>query len=290
MLLCTCADFGVKNTFSSDSPIPSTKYNIVVDRVFPNSPAARGGLRPGDRILSVDGQKVFSPKELLNILAKIFKGENSQFTILRDRDRIKLNLVAGMGNYRFGFRFKTPDPEIAKQLKFTIWPENVNRNFKQFTILFQDVSLINKTSRSPQKKVLYHLKELLLNKGYFFTDNVDKADFIVKAVFKYSKKNISTPIRRQKKNKLPFEAIRVLFQEKNEQEPFLKVSGVLDPGKAKKYGTKGYVYSMLDAMIEKFPIYWNREDSKSKYVASEKKFIDDQAKSFKKRFPGVSPF
>ena len=234
MFTSACTAFDIK-TPSPSSSANSFTYQIVVDRVFPNSSAARGGLRPGDQILKVDGEKIFSAKGLLAILAKIPSKESSQFTILRNRRKVKLTLVAGKGNYRFGFRFKTPDPEIARQLEFKIWPDEVNPDLKKFTILFQGISMINKNSRSPQKKVFYHLKDLLANKGYFFTDDYDKADFIVQAEFKYPQETASISIHNRRNKNLPFEAMEVFFQERKERKPFLKVSGSLDIEKAKRY-------------------------------------------------------
>lgn len=40
-----------------------------VDRVLPNSPAALAGIKPGDRVLSVDGERIYSPSVLVEYIA-----------------------------------------------------------------------------------------------------------------------------------------------------------------------------------------------------------------------------
>jgi hypothetical protein len=68
------------------------------------------------------------------------------------------------------------------------------------------------------------------------------------------------------------------------------VSGTIDHEKSKVYGAKGYVFAMLDVMIEKFPSHQERQKSSENYAASEKKLIDDKSSSNKSRFPAASPF
>ncbi len=283
-------------TLSSPAPVTasgrrktSAVYEIIVDQVFPNSPAERGGLKSGDKILKVEDEPIFTHKGFMDALAGVSDGEESTFTVLRNGRKMEVDFIPGRGRFRFGFRFKTRDPEIIKQIKFKVWPDEVDPKYKKFTIFFHAVSLMGRNSRSPQKKILYRLKELLLNKGYIFTEDSEGADFIVEMEYKYPK-NDTTSTKIRKKRKVPFEAFRVLFKDRKSNKAFLKVSGTIDDEKAKVYGAKGYVFAMLDVMIEKFPDHPDRRKSSKNYAVSEKKLIDDKPSSDKNRFPAASPF
>jgi len=262
-------------------------HEIIVDQVFPNSPANLGGLKSGDKVLAVNGEIVLSYEQFLGILKRIPVGKRSIFTILRNRQKIKITMTPRKGRYRLGFSFHPRDPEIAQQLEFDIWPVRLNPNYRKFTILYRIASSLDNSKNSPQAKVLHHIKELLINKSYIFTEKREEAQFVVETKFKNSKsesssvrmqKNDAVPLtlnqqrglipfarnnnrritplpRVQKNNKIPFESFRILFLDKFDEQPFLKVSGTLNLEKARKYGVKGHVFSMIDAMLEKFPPY-----------------------------------
>lgn len=281
------ADSPVYNTYSSEYKTNSPSCKIIVDHVLTSSPAAKGGLKRGDQILEINGEAISSLKKLLNILKRMPGGGKNRFSILRNGRKLKLILVAGKGNQRLGFRFIIRDKEIARQLKFKTWPDKINFNFKRFTLPFQELSLIAKNNRSPEMKTFHHLKTLLVSKGYIYTENYEEADFIVKAEFKYPD---SVSNRPPPKKNLPFEAVRVLFLERKDRKPFLKISGKLDSQKAKIYGIKGYVYAILDSMIDKFPRYRDEKTLSKGYAAKKKRLMDDQPMSFKRRFSGTSPY
>ena len=272
---------------ASDRKEAFPTHEIIVDQIFPNSPAELGGLKSGDKVLAVDGETVFSYEQFRRILEQISEGKRSIFTVLRNNRKVKITMIPRRGSYRLGFSFHPRDPEIAQQLKFKIWPDQLNPNYRKFTILYQLASSINSNSRSPQMKVLHHIKELLVNKRYIFTEDQDDANFVIETEYKYPKnestsgrmqkkdavpftpkqekglipftrndKKRITPLSRiPKKKRIPFEAFRILFLDKLNNKPFLKVSGTLDQEKAKKYGIKNHVFSMIDMMLEKFPHY-----------------------------------
>lgn len=264
----------------------SPVYEIIVDKVFPNSSAERGGLKVGDQILKVDDEPIFSHKQFLDALGEIPDGKRSLFTILREDRKSRVALIPGKGRFRFGFRFKTRDPEIAKQIKFNIWPDEIDPYFKKFTILFQMASLMSQNTRSPQSKILQRLKELLLNKGYIFTEDSEGADFIVETDYKYYETDTVTP----KEKKIPFKILRVIFRDRKDNKPFLKVSGTIDSGRARIYGAKGYVFAMLDSMIEKFPSYRQSGKASGNFSLSEKKLIEQKPAPEGSRYPSASPF
>lgn len=299
VLLFACApsaNLESPSTLAPPAPVTATGkrkasavYEIIVDQVFPNSPAERGGLKSGDKILKVDDEPIFTHKGFLDALAGVSNGEESTFTILRDGSIEEIDFIPGRGRFRFGFRFKTRDPEITKQIITKIWPDEVDPKYKKFTIFFHAASLMSRSSRSPQRKILQRLKELLLNKGYIFTEDAEGADFIVETEYKYPKDD-ATSTRIRKKRKVSFDAFRVLFKDRKSNKAFLKVSGTIDHEKSKVYGAKGYVFAMLDVMIEKFPEHPDRKKSRENYAVSEKKLINDKSSSNKNRFPAASPF
>ena len=249
---------------SCSLPFTNPNYEIIVCRVFPNSPAERAGLKIGDSILRVNGEAV-SIKKIKGTLAGIPSGETSNFTIQREEQEISLGLVADTRRYyRFGFLFKSRDVDLAKTIKVKIWPNEVNPDIKTFSIPFQVLSMMNKNHRSPEMKVLFHIKELLISKGYLFNASYQKSDFVAKAEFRYPK------INDDRKRKKTFDALRIIFIDNNSQIPFLKISGTLDKEKVEFYGAKEYVFSMLDAMIDDFPPYKKKDELAESFAISNK--------------------
>jgi hypothetical protein len=262
---------------------------IIVGYILPDSSADRAGLETGDRVLSVNGKPVNTYREFLNVLRRLPDETESIFTILRNGRETEVALIPSGGRSRLGFRFKIRDPEITKNIKYDIWPSEVDPNIKTFNIFFYAATLMNKNSRSPKRKILQRIKEILINKGYIFTESYEAADFFIETKYKNTKSKID-PTRPPVKNIVPFEAFRVLFLDKKNNKPFLKVSGTIDQEKARIYGAKGYVFSMLDAMIEKFPDYRYRKKISDNFANSEKKLIDDKPPASENRFPGAGPF
>jgi hypothetical protein len=286
-LLYTFSSEKISSASALDRKKTFRSHEIIVDQVFPNSPAKSGGLKSGDKVLAVNGETVLSYEQFLGILKRTSVGKRTIFTILRNKQKIKITMIPRKGRYRFGFSFHPRDPEIAQQLEFDIWPVRLNPNYRKFTVLYRIASSINSNGQSPQAKVLHHIKEVLVNKRYVFTENREDAHFFVKTKFKNSKsestsvrmqkkdavpltpnqqrglipfarnknKRITSLTRVQKNNQIPFEAFGILFLDKFDEQPFLKVSGALNQEKARKYGVKGHVFSMVDAMLEKFPPY-----------------------------------
>ena len=66
----------------------------VVHQVVPDSPAAKAGIRPGDRIVSIDGEKVESFLHISNIVA-LRAGEEVTIVVERNGARIPLKVRIG---------------------------------------------------------------------------------------------------------------------------------------------------------------------------------------------------
>ncbi|KFA91555.1 trypsin-like peptidase domain-containing protein [Archangium violaceum] len=56
----------------------------VVTRVYPTSPAAQAGIRPGDQVVRVNGKQVDSFQQLLRKVAIMAPGSEAKLTLLRD--------------------------------------------------------------------------------------------------------------------------------------------------------------------------------------------------------------
>jgi serine protease Do len=110
-------------------------YGIVVERVEPNSPADRAGLKPGDVITSVNGRPVKTGDDLVNPITATHIGDSVRITYVRDRkqqqasvgvaDRAKLFPVNAQNQDEqngeaspvdFGLRVEEITPEIERRL------------------------------------------------------------------------------------------------------------------------------------------------------------------------------
>jgi membrane-associated protease RseP (regulator of RpoE activity) len=66
-----------------------------VTQVYPAGPAARAGLRPGDVITAVDGQRVSSTKELISAIEEQQAGARAQLSLTRNNQQVELPITLG---------------------------------------------------------------------------------------------------------------------------------------------------------------------------------------------------
>jgi len=66
-----------------------------ITQVYPAGPAARAGLRPGDVITQVDGQRVRSSAELISAIEEEQPGGRAQLTVSRNNQQLDLPVVLG---------------------------------------------------------------------------------------------------------------------------------------------------------------------------------------------------
>jgi hypothetical protein len=66
---------------------------VVVDEVFPGSPAAAARLRPGDRIVALGGVRLADAGELKAAFARLPPGAGLSLTVERDHDSVTVELV-----------------------------------------------------------------------------------------------------------------------------------------------------------------------------------------------------
>ena len=57
---------------------------LIIDQVFPRSPAEKAGLLPGDQLIAVEGIEIKEVKEIHHALSEKGWGNDITFTILRE--------------------------------------------------------------------------------------------------------------------------------------------------------------------------------------------------------------
>jgi S1-C subfamily serine protease len=63
----------------------------LVDSIVPDSGAADAGLRPGDKILAVDGRPLAGRRQVTRLLQSMFPGEEVNLTLARDGDTLEVS-------------------------------------------------------------------------------------------------------------------------------------------------------------------------------------------------------
>ena len=67
----------------------------LIAGVLKGGPADAGGIRPGDILLAVNGNKVSNSASLLNLIAALKPGDNTQLTVLRKQQSLDLKIQVG---------------------------------------------------------------------------------------------------------------------------------------------------------------------------------------------------
>lgn len=69
-----------------------SQQGVFVSQVFKNSPADKGGIQPGDIIISIDGEITETSDELLYLVGDISPGVKVDFEIIRDNNPVSLTV------------------------------------------------------------------------------------------------------------------------------------------------------------------------------------------------------
>jgi S1-C subfamily serine protease len=69
---------------------------VLVRRVMPDQPAAKGGMREKDVVLSIDGAPVESPRDLQRIIASTSPGKSVKLLVKRDQKDVELSVTVGL--------------------------------------------------------------------------------------------------------------------------------------------------------------------------------------------------
>ncbi|MBA5608057.1 trypsin-like peptidase domain-containing protein [Duganella sp. FT3S] len=73
----------------------SRQSGAIIAGVVRNGPADKGGMKPGDILLSVEGRPVADTNEVLNLIAQLTPGGNAKMTVLRKSRETTLDIVVG---------------------------------------------------------------------------------------------------------------------------------------------------------------------------------------------------
>ena len=71
------------------------KSGAIVAGVLKNGPADRAGIKPGDILVSVDGQDITDTTRLLNLIAQIKPGSNAKIHLVRKNRELDLDVMIG---------------------------------------------------------------------------------------------------------------------------------------------------------------------------------------------------
>jgi serine protease DegQ len=80
---------------SESLSLPSTTVGVLISGVLEGGPAARGGVRPGDVLVSVNGNGTKDVRQLLNQIAQIGPGNEATLKILRKEKVLELKVQTG---------------------------------------------------------------------------------------------------------------------------------------------------------------------------------------------------
>jgi len=67
----------------------------IVTQVYPAGPAARAGLRPGDLVTAVDGQRVGSSSDLISAIEERQPGARAQLAVTRNNQQVNVPITLG---------------------------------------------------------------------------------------------------------------------------------------------------------------------------------------------------
>ncbi len=82
--------------------LPANTVGVLLSGVLEGGPAARGGVKPGDVLTAVNGDKTKDVRQLLNQIAQIGPGNDANLKILRKDKELELKIQTG----------KRPKPKI----------------------------------------------------------------------------------------------------------------------------------------------------------------------------------
>lgn len=93
----------------------------MVNRIEESSPAYIAGIRPGDTIVSINGQAVYNDKSMSNALRSVEEGEAIKLVLLRDKELVSVSL----DNYGYdtlpGVELRWVDGTHIEQERLPVW-------------------------------------------------------------------------------------------------------------------------------------------------------------------------
>jgi C-terminal processing protease CtpA/Prc len=96
---------------------------VLLERVVPDSPAAKAGLKDNDVITEINGQRVEGAAQFRRMIHEIPAGRSAQFTVWRDGRAQTLSVTLGKSEERGNMWFKTAPRAFSFQLPKIEIPE-----------------------------------------------------------------------------------------------------------------------------------------------------------------------
>jgi serine protease Do len=91
----TWVGLGVSERQLAINPTVSNQWQVFIQQIYSNTPAAVAGFRDGDTLLSITSNEVHRSADVLNTMFCHRVGDTVEFTVLRDGQEQKLLLVVG---------------------------------------------------------------------------------------------------------------------------------------------------------------------------------------------------
>lgn len=116
----------------------------IISSVIENSPAVEAGLQKGDKIIKIDGDRVFTANDV-TIGVLLSKGKEISLLVDREGERKEISVVprlvqeGGTENYRIGFSHTiVENPTIGETLNYTIKEtiSSVGQTYKSLIMMF----------------------------------------------------------------------------------------------------------------------------------------------------------
>ncbi len=86
----------VEELKSKQNLVLDSDRGVIIVEVMPNSPAAQGGLKPGDIIQAIDGQSIKTADEVQKAVEKVKVGSTLPLTLNRQGKNVDLNVRVGL--------------------------------------------------------------------------------------------------------------------------------------------------------------------------------------------------
>ncbi len=90
---------------------------VRVEEVEPESPASKAGLRTGDVVVEVDGERVRSARQFSRLIQESPEGRSVQLGVMRDGSRQSIEVTPESGSYTFNFDADRIGREVERSMR-----------------------------------------------------------------------------------------------------------------------------------------------------------------------------
>lgn len=112
------------------NPSQSSRWQVYIQQVYSNAPAASAGFQEGDILVGITSNDVHRSADVLNAMFYHRVGDKVEFTVLRNGQEEKLLLSVAVRPAQEAFGF-LPPPRIVPPREQTQWPKVVPASHAQ---------------------------------------------------------------------------------------------------------------------------------------------------------------